>query len=119
MVGASGGGKTTLLRALAGLTPTRGTLRIGSGAPVRTRVMFQEDRLLPWLGALGNVALGLPRPDRFRAARALQDVASPVGNAPTRTNSAAGSGSGSPWPARSPTARTCSCSTSPSARSTP
>ncbi|MDR6217892.1 ABC transporter ATP-binding protein [Deinococcus soli (ex Cha et al. 2016)] len=74
LVGASGGGKTTLLRALAGLTPTRGTLRIGSGAPVRTRVMFQEDRLLPWLGALGNVALGLPRPDRFRAARALQDV---------------------------------------------
>ena len=74
LVGASGGGKTTLLRALAGLTSTQGTLRIGTGAPVRTRVMFQEDRLLPWLGTLDNVALGLPRPDRFRAARALQDV---------------------------------------------
>ncbi|GGN45834.1 ABC transporter ATP-binding protein [Deinococcus daejeonensis] len=74
LVGASGGGKTTLLRALAGLIPTQGTLRVGTGGPVCTRVMFQEDRLLPWLGALDNVALGLPRLDRLRAIRALRDV---------------------------------------------
>lgn len=74
LVGASGGGKTTLLRALAGLIPTQGALHVGTGAPVRTRVMFQEDRLLPWLGALDNVALGLARPERHRAARALRDV---------------------------------------------
>nr|WP_274704965.1 ABC transporter ATP-binding protein [Deinococcus geothermalis] len=74
LVGTSGGGKTTLLRALAGLIPTRGTLEIGTGEPFRTRVMFQEDRLLPWLGALDNAALGLSRADRFRAVRALKDV---------------------------------------------
>ncbi len=72
VVGESGGGKTTLLRVLAGLTaPSAGRLQVTQAhAPVRVRVMFQEDRLLPWLTARDNAALGLDR-----AGRALADVA--------------------------------------------
>ncbi len=54
----SGSGKTTLLRLLAGLEcPTSGTV-----APqgVRTAVVFQENRLLPWLTVEQNVALVCP-----------------------------------------------------------
>ena len=52
--GASGCGKTTLLRLLAGLEkPSAGTVK-GVG---RVAMVFQEDRLLPWLTALENVTL--------------------------------------------------------------
>lgn len=53
--GPSGCGKTTLARVLAGLeTPQRGEIR--GLAPGETALMFQEDRLLPWLSAARNVA---------------------------------------------------------------
>ncbi|SMB80522.1 ABC transporter ATP-binding protein [Deinococcus hopiensis] len=76
VVGASGGGKTTLLRVLAGLTlPSAGQVRVShTQASPRIRVMFQEDRLLPWLGALDNVTLGLPKAERHRGEDALRDV---------------------------------------------
>lgn len=76
VVGESGGGKTTLLRVLAGLTPhSAGQVHIAHADPQpRIRVMFQEDRLLPWLRALDNVTLGLPRGERHRALTALQGV---------------------------------------------
>ncbi|ADV65858.1 ABC transporter ATP-binding protein [Deinococcus maricopensis] len=77
VVGASGGGKTTLLRVLAGLTPpSHGRVQVAQadGAAPRVRVMFQEDRLLPWLRALDNVALGLPRTARPHALAALHGV---------------------------------------------
>ncbi|MVN85343.1 ATP-binding cassette domain-containing protein [Deinococcus sp. HMF7620] len=76
LVGASGGGKTTLLRALAGLTPiSSGELRLDHPhGDARVRVMFQEDRLLPWLGALDNVSLGLGPQDRHHARTALNGV---------------------------------------------
>ncbi|THF87118.1 ATP-binding cassette domain-containing protein [Deinococcus sp. KSM4-11] len=76
VVGASGGGKTTLLRALAGLTPSSGgSLHLRQvNENARVRVMFQEDRLLPWLGALDNVILGLPRQERAIGHAALRDV---------------------------------------------
>ena len=52
--GPSGCGKTTLLRLLAGLEkPSSGTVE---GAN-RVSMVFQEDRLLPWLTALENVTL--------------------------------------------------------------
>ncbi len=52
--GASGCGKTTLLRLLAGLEkPSAGTVEGGD----RVSMVFQEDRLLPWLTALENVTL--------------------------------------------------------------
>jgi sulfonate transport system ATP-binding protein len=72
LLGESGCGKTTLLRALAGLDP------IQSGridAPKRPAVVFQEHRLLPWDTLWRNVALGLPGDDvRARAAAALAEV---------------------------------------------
>ena len=51
LIGPSGGGKTTLLRIVAGLeTPTGGevAVRKPDGKPSTSRVMFQEDRLIPW-----------------------------------------------------------------------
>ena len=54
-MGHSGCGKTTLLHILAGLLkPSSGTV---SDFPEKVSVMFQEDRLLPWLNAYENVAL--------------------------------------------------------------
>lgn len=50
--GPSGCGKTTLLRLLAGLEqPQEGAIE-GVG---RVAMVFQEDRLLPWMSALQNV----------------------------------------------------------------
>jgi len=56
IVGRSGCGKSTLLRAITGLEPAdRGTIDLDRG---RTRVVFQEPRLLPWEHVLANVAVG-------------------------------------------------------------
>jgi sulfonate transport system ATP-binding protein len=72
LLGKSGCGKTTLLRALAGLDPIEGG-RIT--APRRPAVVFQEPRLLPWESLWRNVALGLRATDpRERAAAALAEV---------------------------------------------
>ena len=55
LMGPSGCGKTTLLHILAGLLkPCGGTV---SDFPANVSIMFQEDRLLPWLNAYENVAL--------------------------------------------------------------
>jgi sulfonate transport system ATP-binding protein len=72
LLGESGCGKTTLLRALAELDPIQGGRII---APRRPAVVFQEHRLLPWNNLWRNVSLGLRRPDaRERAAAALAEV---------------------------------------------
>ncbi|MFO0894007.1 MAG: ABC transporter ATP-binding protein [Phycisphaerales bacterium] len=84
IVGASGCGKTTLLRIVGGLErpdtgrveflDPRGPAASGAAAP---GFCFQEPRLLPWRTVLDNVALplelaGVPRPERRRrAAEAL------------------------------------------------
>ena len=78
LVGRSGSGKSTILRALAGLDPdVTGTIRV----PTRRAVVFQEPRLLPWLRTLPNVAIGLRRTTDLtteqrtaRARRALAEV---------------------------------------------
>ena len=68
LLGESGCGKTTLLRALAGLDPIQGGRIV---APRRPAVVFQEHRLLPWDNLWRNVSLGLQVPDaRERAAAA-------------------------------------------------
>jgi sulfonate transport system ATP-binding protein len=58
MLGVSGTGKSTLLRAIAGLDhEVTGTIEV----PGPVAVAFQEPRLLPWRRVLANVALGLAR----------------------------------------------------------
>lgn len=72
LLGESGCGKTTLLRALAGLDPIDGGRIV---APRRPAVVFQEHRLLPWDSLWRNVSLGLQAADaRQRAAAALAEV---------------------------------------------
>lgn len=57
LMGPSGKGKTTLLRAVLGLLrPDGGTIE---NAFRKTAAVFQEPRLLPWLTALENVNLVL------------------------------------------------------------
>jgi sulfonate transport system ATP-binding protein len=72
MLGVSGTGKSTLLRALAGLDrEVTGELSV----PGPVAVAFQEPRLLPWRRVLANVALGLRLPDAGAVAgRALEEV---------------------------------------------
>jgi sulfonate transport system ATP-binding protein len=72
LLGESGCGKTTLLRALAGLDPIEGG---HIDAPRRPAVVFQEHRLLPWDSLWRNVSLNLPpKGARERAAAALAEV---------------------------------------------
>ena len=72
LLGESGCGKTTLLRALAGLDPIDGGQIDGLSRPA---VVFQEHRLLPWESLWRNVALGLRQNDnRARASAALTEV---------------------------------------------
>lgn len=60
LFGPSGCGKTTILRLLAGLEqPDRG--RIEGLDDARVSMVFQENRLLPWMSAADNVAAVLDR----------------------------------------------------------
>lgn len=62
LLGASGVGKTTLLRLVAGLVPpgTQHHILADDGQPLAGRVayMAQQDLLLPWLSVLDNMLLG-------------------------------------------------------------
>ncbi len=70
MIGRSGTGKSTLLRALAGLDrDTGGELTVT--AP--SAVVFQEPRLVPWKRVWNNVALGLRAGDPRTIARTALD----------------------------------------------
>ncbi|TDT60142.1 sulfonate transport system ATP-binding protein [Enterobacter sp. AG5470] len=79
VVGRSGGGKSTLLRLLAGLeSPNSGELLAGNTPLAQiqndTRMMFQDARLLPWKSVIDNVGLGLKGPWCEAAQEALRSV---------------------------------------------
>ncbi len=79
LLGASGCGKTTLLRIVAGLTRAdRGRIIVDGREVVRAgrdrALVFQNYGLLPWRSVLGNVELGLeiagvPASERRKTAR--------------------------------------------------
>ncbi|RJE89098.1 ABC transporter ATP-binding protein [Paracoccus onubensis] len=72
LLGESGCGKTTLLRALAGLDPVNGGQIDG---PKQPAVVFQEHRLLPWASLWENVTLGVDTAQgRKQAEAALGEV---------------------------------------------
>ncbi|MDX6741519.1 ABC transporter ATP-binding protein [Actinocorallia sp. A-T 12471] len=71
LLGASGTGKTTLLRILAGLERTDGGTVL---VPSARTVVFQEPRLVPSKRVLGNVVIGQPRGARGRGLEALAEV---------------------------------------------
>ena len=70
IVGASGCGKTTLLRIIAGFeAPDSGSvLGVDRGD---IAFLFQEDRLLPWLTALKNVESVIKQKEKKRLAREI------------------------------------------------
>ena len=86
LVGASGGGKTTLLNVISGITaPDAGRVVIDDTEPVRDRFraerigfVYQTFNLLPAFTALENVLLGMSfsrgRADRDRALQLLESV---------------------------------------------
>jgi NitT/TauT family transport system ATP-binding protein len=75
LVGPSGSGKSSLLRAIMGLQqPSAGAIAFGLDRR-DLGILFQDDALLPWRTALDNVALGLrirgePRPHAHEEAEA-------------------------------------------------
>jgi NitT/TauT family transport system ATP-binding protein len=92
LLGPNGCGKTTLLRIVGGLEPaTRGAVTL-DGEPIvagqpherKVGVVFQEDRLLPWMTLEENVALvlkplGRPAAERRATARRYLGLAGLAG----------------------------------------
>ena len=83
LLGKTGCGKSTTFNLIAGLMePSEGTVRVQGLDPFKNfndlrgkiAVVFQNDRLLPWRTAIGNVELGLemlekPAPERHEVAQ--------------------------------------------------
>ena len=83
VIGGSGCGKSTMLRAISGLdTPTQGKVVLGgmviTSPHEQIGIIFQEPRLLPWLRVADNVGFGLeqyPKEEKIkRVAGALERV---------------------------------------------
>ncbi len=72
-IGPSGCGKTTMLRLIAGLEKAQtGTIYLPQSC--RTTMVFQENRLLPWLTIRKNIELVLPAVNDFLVTECLSAV---------------------------------------------
>lgn len=125
ILGPSGGGKSTLLRAVAGLVPHGGLIEVAGeamvGVPPHRRgvgMMFQDDLLFPHLDVAGNVGFGLRPADPARVAQML-DLVGLSGFGPRGVDTLSG-GRPSVWHLRGrwPRSHACCFSTSRSAPST-
>ena len=131
LLGASGSGKTTTLRMIAGFEqPTAGEIHM-AGRPIAglppfkrdVNTVFQHYALFPHMSVRENIGYGLrmrgvPQAEREqRIAAALEMVKLEQLGGARRASSPVDSSSGSPWPARWSTAPRCCCSTSRSAHS--
>ncbi|WP_175577028.1 ABC transporter ATP-binding protein [Lacticaseibacillus thailandensis] len=81
LVGQSGGGKSTLLRLIAGLEAASDGVIAQAGHTIdglngNSRVMFQDDRLLPWMSVQDNLTFGRTnnKQRRAEAQRLLHEV---------------------------------------------
>ncbi|KRM88722.1 ABC transporter ATP-binding protein [Liquorilactobacillus vini] len=79
LVGKSGGGKSTLLRLIAGLEqPNNGEIKQSDRLIEKTndkaRMMFQEDRLLPWMSVLDNITFASKNTQAQKEAKNLLDL---------------------------------------------
>ncbi len=72
IVGTSGCGKTSLLYAIAGLLSLSGGTASVTGGTENCKIMFQQDRLLPWKSAIDNILLGLSDEKRSDARQLLE-----------------------------------------------
>ncbi len=105
VVGRSGGGKSTLLRLLAGLEkPNAGELLAGATplASIQddTRMMFQDARLLPWKTVIDNVGLGLKAPGATPPCRRWPASDLKAAHRSGRPRCRVGRSSALRWPAR-------------------
>ena len=139
LVGPSGAGKTSVLRAIAGLMkPDFAHITYAGRALTDTErgvdlppdgrrcgMMFQDGALFPHLTIERNIDYGLrPRPRgraerRARVAELLRASASRTWPGRDRARPRAASANGPPWPVPSPPRLTSCCSTSHSRPSTP
>ena len=102
IVGRSGGGKSTLLRLLAGLeTASAGEVLLDgrpfTGLPGGVRMLFQDARLLPWQRVVDNVGIARGATGASGPRRSWRTSGWVTAATTGRQSCPVASGSASPW----------------------